>query len=100
MAVNVFRFRGAWAGAEAHDDDEQQALDQNENRECPPEDGLKEAEELGTEIGSGSERRLRQLRAGAGRDEEDHSEYGQRHGVKLDRAPRPVNARVILAQHG
>src|SRR5204862_931468 len=98
VTVHGLRLGPAGTRAEAHDRDQEQALDKNEDTERPPEDILVQTEEVCAEIGPRDERRLRKVRAAAARgEEEQNGKQDQRHGVKLDEPPQPVNARVSAA---
>ena len=73
VPVHGLRLAGAGTGPESGDRDQEQRLDHDEHADGPPEDVLVEPVELGREIGTRNEDRLRIVSAAAtGEDQEQN----------------------------
>jgi len=75
VAVHGFGVSGPGSRAKPRDRDQQQHLDEHEDGDGPPKDVREEPGELGAEIGSRSEHRLRELPAARGEKEQEEGEY-------------------------
>jgi hypothetical protein len=74
MAVHRFGLRGTVPRAKTRDRDQQEGFDEDEHHDRPPEDVLEQTGEVGAEIGSGSEHRLRELSPTGARGEKEQEE--------------------------